>query len=262
MLFGMPTLIETNHLEECAELCQKLGLNFIEISMSLPQYTLNTIHVEKFQKTAEKYGIFYTVHLDENVNFSDFNSYAAEACKRYIADVIGLSKKLNIPTVNMHFHRGEHFTLPDRKVDLYEVYRDHYLKSIYDFRDMCENAVENADMKICIENCNGYPEFQKEALSILLKSPVFGLTFDVGHNHGCCGMDEPYILQNKEHLCHMHLHDAMGKKNHMALGTGELDIRKYLALAGERNCRVVLETKTVEGLKSSVGWVKQNGYMI
>ena len=152
--------------------------------------------------------------------------------------------------------------MPDRKVDLYAVYRDHYLKSMYDFRDMCENAIGDADMKICIENCNGYPAFQREALDILLESPVFGLTFDVGHNHGCGGIDEPYILQNKEHLCHMHLHDAVGKKNHMALGTGELDVRKYLALAEEQNCRVVLETKTVEGLKSSARWMKQNGYIV
>ena len=262
MLFGMPTLIETEHLKECAELCRKLGLDFIEISMSLPQYTLDEIQVDRLRKIAEQYGIFYTVHLDENVNFSDFNSYAAHACKMYISDTVKLSKELNIPTVNMHFHRGEHFTLPDRKVDLYAVYRDHYLKSMYDFRDMCENAIGDADMKICIENCNGYPAFQREALDILLESPVFGLTFDVGHNHGCGGIDEPYILQNKEHLCHMHLHDAVGKKNHMALGTGELDVRKYLALAEEQNCRVVLETKTVEGLKSSARWMKQNGYIV
>ncbi len=259
MLLGMPTLIEMENLEECAELCKKLGLDFIEISMSLPQYTLDSIDVKRFQKIAEHYGIFYTIHLDENVNFSDFNSYAAEASKRYITDTIELSKKLNIPTINMHFHRGEHFTLPDRKVDLYAVYREHYLKSICDFRDMCVKAVGGSDIKICIENCNGYPEFQKEALSILLASPVFGLTFDVGHNHGCGGMDEPYILQNKEHLYHMHLHDAIGKKNHMALGAGELDIGKCLTLAKKQNCRVVLETKTIEGLKQSVQWIRQNG---
>ncbi len=255
MAFGMPTLIETNDLEECAQLCKELGLVFIEISMSLPQYTLNSLDVAKACEIAKQYGIFYTIHLDENVNFSDFNTYIADASKQYILNTISLCKQMHISTINMHFHRGEHFTLPDRKVDLYAVYNDHYKNSVYDFRDMCEKAIGSSDIKICIENCNGYPDFQKQGLDILLDSPVFGLTFDVGHNHGCNGIDEPYIIQNEKHLHHMHLHDAIGKKNHLALGTGELDIPKYLAFAEKLHCNVVLETKTIEGLRQSVAWV-------
>lgn len=54
------------------------------------------------------------------------------------------------------------------------------------------------------------------------------MTFDIGHNHGCDNLDEPYIIEHQAHLFHMHMHDALGKKNHLALGTGELDICKYL----------------------------------
>ena len=110
---------------------------------------------------------------------------------------------------------------------------------------------------MCIENCNGWPDFQKEALDILLQSPVFGLTFDIGHNHGCGNLDEAYIIKNRGHLCHMHMHDALGKKNHLALGAGELDLDRYLSLAEDQKCRVVLETKTIEGLKQSVNWMRQ-----
>ena len=124
---------------------------------------------------------------------------------------------------------------------------------------LCETAIGEADIKMCIENCNGYPDFQKEALDILLQSRVFGLTFDIGHNHGCGNLDEPYIVENKEHLCHMHMHDALEKKNHLALGTGELDLDKYLSLAEDQKCRVVLETKTIKGLKQSVNRMRQKG---
>ena len=96
-------------------------------------------------------------------------------------------------------------------------------------------------------------------MNILLQSSVFGLTFDIGHNHGCGNLDEPYIVENQESLCHMHMHDALGKKNHLALGTGELELDKYLSLAEDQKCRVVLETKTIEGLKQSVNWMRQKG---
>lgn len=252
MIFGMPTMIETNTLEECAVLCKELDLNFIELNMNLPQYQLNAIDTAYFNEIADKYGIFYTIHLDENLNVSDFNPYISDGYLRTVTETIELAKNLKAPVLNMHLSRGVYFTLPDRKVYLFSEYRERYLKSITEFRRICEEAIGDGNIMICIENCNGYPDFQKEALSILLESPVFGLTFDIGHNHGCGGLDEAYILENKHHLHHMHMHDALGKKNHLAIGTGELDIKKYLSLANEQNCRIVLEVKTIEGLKQSV----------
>ena len=96
----------------------------------------------------------------------------------------------------------------------------------------------------------------KEALEMLLHSPVFALTYDVGHDHGCGGLDAAYIGQNAAHLTHMHLHDALGRKNHLPLGTGEIDLNACLRLADAHDCRVVLETKTVEGLRQSVRWLR------
>ncbi len=254
--FGMPTLIETSTLEECAKLCAELELDFIELNMNMPQYQLDKIDVDYFKNIADKHGIYYTIHLDENLNVSDFNSYVAEAYIKTVADTIEIAKQLGIKVINMHMARGVYFTLPDRKVYLFSEYKEQYLKSIAKFKDVCENAVGDADIKICIENCDGYEDFQKEAIELLLESKVFALTFDVGHNHGIGGTDEELIMKRKDRLHHIHLHDAEGKKNHLALGTGEMDIEKYMNLANEHNCRVVLETKTVDGLKQSVEWLK------
>ena len=255
---GMPTLIETRTLSECAALCRNMGLDFIELNMNLPQYQLNVLDVPFLKETAERYGIFYTIHLDEDLNVSDFNPYIADGYRRTVSETIQLAKQMHIPVLNMHLPRGVYFTLPGKKVFLFSEYKEQYLKSILDFRMMCEEAVGSAPVKICMENCDGFLPFQLEALGILLKSDVFGLTFDIGHNHSCGNLDEPFILQNKTRLHHMHLHDAMGSKNHLALGTGQLNIQQYLVLAEEQHCRVVLETKTIDGLKQSVDWLKIN----
>ena len=254
--YGMPTLIETRILEECAKLCAELGLDFIELNMNLPQYQLPKIDVEYFKSIADKYGIYYTIHLDENLNVCDFNSYVADAYIKTVADTIAIAKQLDIKVLNMHMAKGVYFTLPDRKVHLFSEYKEQYFKSIIDFRNMCESAIGENDIKICIENCDGYEDFQKEAIELLLESNVFALTFDVGHNHGIGGKDEDFILKHKDRLTHIHLHDAKDRKNHLALGTGEVDIEKYINLAKEQNCRVVLETKTIDGLKQSFEWLK------
>lgn len=254
--YGMLTLIETRTLEECFKLCADLGLDFIELNMNLPQYQLDKIDVDYFKSIADRYGIAYTIHLDENLNVCDFNSYVAEAYKKTVADTIKIAKQLNVAIINMHMAKGVYFTLPDRKVLLFSEYKEQYLKRILDFKNMCETAIGDADIKICIENCDGYEDFQKEAIELLLESNVFGLTFDVGHNHGIGGTDEEFIMKHKDQLHHIHFHDAIGRKNHLALGTGEMNIEKYLSIAIEQNCRVVLETKTIDGLKQSVEWLK------
>ncbi|MBE6641306.1 MAG: sugar phosphate isomerase/epimerase [Ruminococcaceae bacterium] len=258
MKFGMPTLMEFNGVEESARLCAELGLNFVEICMSLPQYTLEAIDVERFRDIGKRYGVKFTVHLDENVNFCDFNKKIADACFDYIISSAQMADRLGCKLINMHFHRGEHFTMPNGKVDLFSVYRDRYISRIMEFRTYCEAALKDAGVKICIENCKGYTDFQRDALNILLASPVFGLTYDIGHSHRADYVDESFIIENRNKLFHMHLHDADSKNDHLALGTGEIDKEKYLRLASECGCTVVLETKTSVGLRESVNWVRNN----
>lgn len=255
---GAPTLIETAGLEDCARLCASLGLDFIELNMNLPQYQLGRMDVSHFRSLSEKYGIGYTIHLDENLNPFDFNPYVAQAYLRTTLDTVALAKELHAPILNMHLSKGVYFTLPDRKVYLFEQYRGEYLDRVRGFREACTRAIGSAPVRICVENCDGYTGFQKEAIEVLLESPVFGLTFDIGHDHGIGGIDEPFILAHGDRLRHMHIHDASGRKNHLPLGGGEIDIPKYLALARQHDCRVVLETKTVEGLTQSVRWFQDH----
>ena len=254
--FGMPTLIETKTLEDCALLCNWLGLGFIELNMNLPQYQIGAMHANDFLNTAEKYGLYYTIHLDENLNPCDFNPLIAQAYRQTAYQAIAFAKQISCPVLNMHLSRGVYFTLPESKVYLFREYYGRYLQSMAEFRDECEEQIGDAGLHICVENSDGYTDFQVEALDLLLKSPVFGLTLDIGHNFSTGGEDEAVILERAEKLFHMHMHDAAGGRNHLPLGTGELDIPRYLKLAADKNCRTVLETKTIAGLRQSAEYLK------
>lgn len=257
MKLGMPTLIELRSPEDCAGLCRELKLQFVELNMNLPQYQTDQIDAGRLQRIKGKYGIDFTLHLDENLNPCDFNPHIAQAYRRTTAEAIRLAKTLEMPILNMHLSRGVYFTLPERKVFLFDVYRERYLDDMRIFREQCEAEIGGEKVRICIENSDGFTDFQVEAIDLLLESPVFGLTYDIGHNYGIGGADEAVILRRRKRLAHFHFHDAKGKKNHLPLGAGEIDVGKYLRLAGEHNCRVVLETKTVEGLRESVEWMRR-----
>ena len=42
-------------------------------------------------------------------------------------NTIGLAAEAGIPVLNMHMPEGVHFTLPDHKAYLFDIYRDDYL---------------------------------------------------------------------------------------------------------------------------------------
>ena len=255
MDLGMPTLIELPEVEDCAALCAELGLQFVELNMNMPQFQTDSLEESRLAKLSEKYGIYYTIHLDENLNVSDFNPLVAEAYLHTVQETIILAGKLHIPVLNMHLSQGVYFTLPHRRVYLFEEYLQQYLRSIRLFRDKCEKMVGTGDVRICVENSSGYTAFQRQALTILLESPVFGLTFDIGHNHCIGGRDEALILEHGDRLCHFHFHDTLSGKDHLPLGTGEIDLQKYLRLASQTDSRIVLETKTIDGLRRSARWI-------
>ena len=257
--YGAPTMVEMETLEQAAQVCADLKLDFLELNINFPQYLLRELDADKLRELAARYGIFYTLHLDDEMSIADFNPNIAQGYCQTVYDAIALSRKLGITWLNMHMSRGAKYTLPDRVIYFFEAYEQDYLDRIRAFREECEKRVGDSGILICVENTAGYLPFQRKAVELLLESPVFGLTFDIGHNYCSGNMDEEFILSHKDRLKHFHIHDCVeGKKDHRTLGTGVLDVKRYLALAESLGCTAVVETKTVESLKTSMDWIRSN----
>lgn len=260
MEFGMPTLAELPGLDENARLCGELGFSFLELNMNFPPYQIERLRdVAQLRAAAARYGIYYTIHLDENMNVCDFNRAVAAAYLDTVRQCIEVARALGVPLINMHLHKGVYVTLPDRKMYLFEQYREEYWESIRHFRALCEQWVGDGSVRIAIENTGGFAPFEREAIEFLLSSPVFVLTWDIGHSHAARAADEAFILQNEQKLAHFHIHDAVGTQNHLPLGTGEIDLAARLRMAARGGCRCVIETKTAAALRQSARWLREQG---
>ena len=271
--YGMPTLIENRTLEDNVSLCSSLGLRFIELSMNFPEYQVECLEqTDALIRIAERAGIYYTIHLDENLNIADFNPLVTGAYLETVRRSIEAAKKLlclrdrygggSRPlTLNMHMNHGIFITLPDRKVQMYERDFETYMRSFAAFRSLCEEWIEDSSVMIAVENTDGFRDYEKKAIEYLLESPKFGLTWDIGHSKAAGEKDVPFILDHRDRLVHFHIHDGSENppRNHLALGDGEIDLPERLKLAQSRNARCVLETKTIEALKQSVRWLQVKG---
>ena len=271
MQFGMPTLIENRTLEDNVALCSELGLQFIELNMNFPEYQTEYLEqTDRLMRLAEQAGIYYTVHLDENLNIADFNQLVSEAYLETVRRAIAATVKL-LPLrdrfgdktqpliLNMHMNHGIYITLPDRKVQMYERDFETYMQSFEAFRSRCEEWIDDSDVMIAVENTDGFREYEKKAIEHLLDSTRFGLTWDIGHSKAIGEKDAPFLMEHQNSLIHFHIHDGSEKpqRNHLALGDGEINLKERLNLAESRNARCVLETKTIAALKQSVRWLRR-----
>ena len=252
----MPTLIECPTLEQSLILCSELELDFVELNMNLPEYQLDRLDITGAKLLLHRYDKYPTIHLDENLNVCDFNTAIADTYLNTVLQTISLAKELGAPVINMHMSEGVYFSLPDRKVYLFEQYKAQYLDRLTTFREACGTAIGNSSIIICIENCGKYHDFQCEGIALLLESPYFALTYDIGHDYCAGNGNESFILNHADKLKHVHLHDATEARNHLTLGTGQIDIADKLTLARKHSCRCVLETKTADALRQSVVYLK------
>jgi sugar phosphate isomerase/epimerase len=268
----MPTLIENRTLEDNAALCSELGLQFIELNMNFPECQTEKLEqTDILMRLAEQAGIYYTIHLDENLNIADFNRLVSEAYLETVRRTIVVAVNL-LPLrdrfgdsaqpliLNMHMNHGIHITLPDRKVQTYERDFEVYMRSFEIFRSLCEEWIDGRDVMIAVENTDGFRDYEKKAIEHLLESPKFGLTWDIGHSKAIGEKDVPFLMEHQKNLIHFHIHDGSDNppRNHLALGDGKINLAERLKLAENRNGRCVLETKTIAALKQSVMWLHEN----
>lgn len=261
IIYGMPTLVELPDLESCASLAHELGLGFVEVNMSFPQYQLDMPDMGRLTELKEKYDIFFTIHADENTDPCSINPRIAEVYTDTILRTAELAAKEDIPVINMHLLRGVYVTLPERRTYVYAENEERYMADMCRFRDRVQAAVGDSGVKLCVENTDGFDlRFLSRGVDTLLESAAFALTIDIGHDNAIDNRDLPFILARRDRLTHMHMHDSAGQRVHLALGDGNADIGWYCALAESTGCRVVLETKTVAALKQSVEYLRRNGY--
>lgn len=273
MEYGMPTLIEHQTLDENITLCRQLGLSFIELNMNFPEYQLDRLEqVTDFIEKAHGAGIYYTIHLDENLNIADFNPLVRQAYLETVRRTIEIAKQLvplknkhgrqDLPLIiNMHLHPGIYITLPDRKVQMFDRDFDTYMAAISQFASACREWIGDADIQIAIENTAGFFPYEQRAIDRLLQEDCFVLTWDIGHSKETGEADLSFLLAHQGKLRHFHIHDGreLPPKCHLALGEGEIDLPARLQLARDTGSRCVLETKTVDALKHSVTWLRQQG---
>ncbi len=250
---GMPSLIELDGIEAQAAACRKLGLDFVEVNMNLPWAAPHRLDPAGLRALAAREAVAFTLHLPEETDLASFLPRVREGYRELCGEALRWAEEAGAAVVNMHLLRGVYFTLPQGRAWLYERYEREFHEALLEsFAGLSAEAARRGVL-LCVENTGDWDQgFLARAVEGLLASTDIGLTWDTGHD-GCRGFSDRALLRRHEdRIRHMHLHDFGAGRSHLPLGSGELDLPAALAVARRRLARVVVETKTLAGLQTSL----------
>ena len=243
MKYGMPCLLEFNTILENVELAKDNGLDFVELNMDLP-YCQNINNISK-------YNFCFTMHLSEKLNLAELNNHLRKSYLDEAIRQINLGIKNEIKRYSIHIDSGIYFTLPEGKVYLNEKYIDIYKDNFDKSCKLLNKIANNHNIYINFENTKIH-NFTKEAINIIKKYDNLGFTLDIGHNEKNENKAYPLFLKTNK-IRHIHLHDYDGKKDHLTIGKGTINISKYKNVLN--NNYVVIEVKKKKELIDSINYL-------
>jgi len=254
---GMPTLIEIEDISQTIKICQKLNLSFIELNMNLPFNLLENLDAKLVKILQKDSGIGFTLHLPDELDLAHFDSSIREGNVNCCRKAIEWAYDARVDLINLHINKGTYFTLPDKKVFIYERYEEQFLENIFEsFKKISLLAGKN-DIKICVENSeNFFIPYINKTLSKISQLSQISFTYDVGHDAKCEYKERDAIMRYENKIKHMHLHDFDGNTDHKKLFSGSIDIKDRLSFAKQKDMSVVIEVKTLEALIDSVNRIQ------
>ena len=250
----MPILVEFHSLEENIELCQKLNLDFIELNLDIPYCFPENIDIKLLSKNN------FTIHLSEKVDIGELNNSLREFYLNEIEKIISFGTKFNIYKYNLHLDPGIHFSLPDKKVFIYQEYLKEYLNAYKRSCDLLSKIADKYNAIILFENVK-IESYTLKAIEVISNYNNLFFTLDLGHNIRYGNVAKEQFLKYENKIRHIHLHDFNGLKDHQELFTGLLNIKKELNFCEKNNLNVLIEVKRKEELINSVNNLHKFEYL-
>jgi sugar phosphate isomerase/epimerase len=256
MRLGIPSLIEIPDFQRTVDLALELEVDFIELNMNMPEFCPESLRAKDIKRCHERTGLDFTIHMPDDTDLASFHDPIREGHVARFGETSRWAADAGAKLINLHLSPGIYFTLPDRKVWIYENY---YAKFIGNLREAYGKVIQYAKdygVKVCTENVTNFNiPFVARAIDDLCQMEDFYLTWDVGHDARTGYKEKEVLMRHADRIRHMHLHDYNGVSDHQVPGTGEIDIEAMLVFATNHDLTLLVETKTEDSLRKSISQV-------
>jgi sugar phosphate isomerase/epimerase len=261
-IFGLPALIEFDDIKPNLDLCQELGLDFLELNMNLP-YSFPENLGSREMRRALKEGLRFSLHMHDELDLGSLHPSVRQGHLSRCEKALHWGAENGVFLLNLHLNPGVYFTLPDRKVWVYERYLERYVDSLVHSFSYLSTVAESLEVSMCVENTGHFAlPFMRRAVESVLDLDSVGLCWDIGHDARAGHREEDFMLAHLDRVWHMHFHDYDGSSDHQLPFTGLIDCPRYLGLAEENDMSVLIEVKTEKAVREAVRTMRRRGFLL
>ncbi len=142
-----------------------------------------------------------------------------------------------------------------------DVYYKRFLDSALRLIDFAAGRIE-----LLLENTYGFTDPVINVIDKFLESPATGLVWDIGHdvlqnrlanpNKSTAADTAGFFSERLKHIKLAHLHDISGKRGHLALGTGLLDIVSFIDIISKMDIQMIIEVLSEKDLQTSLNYLE------
>lgn len=219
------------------------GFNAVEINLNIPEFYPCKYNIQERQKLKtilEEKGIHISFHAPEDINLSSGQKELGIASLNILKECIDFAYDLGGERFTFHLGDSVNFTMVDRSLRMEDYYSDNFKNII---RYNLSNIIEyNRDRIIlCAENAGYLSNAKIYAIESFLGKGLY-LTWDLGHSIIDKNQME-FIMRNLQFVRNVHVHDVLEGKDHRIIGTGQVDIPKYLSLLNGMDAMYIIEVR-------------------
>lgn len=176
----------------------KKHFDFVEITLKMDLFEYTEEFLKKLEKTIEDFEVLGHLHWEINLSKKEVTP-----SKELVFGMIEIYKRLGAKRITIHPSSDEGDNLEDIKRN--------NLRHLLEISDFCRNK----GIMLMVEN-NAHDPFNRAGIlnELVSRLPDRAITLDIGHANQFGELDS--FLKMGNMINHIHLHDNIGKKDHIA----------------------------------------------
>lgn len=262
---GIQILFDFSDIIDAIEYVASAGLAVLEINLGNLRFReqLNRVRErKKIRNRAEELDVKTAIHALEGPSFFIPSRRVRRCAVAELKQTLNWAGEIGAQNVIMHLGFDMHYGMGSGgNRYTHEEFPEYYDDALFEALGALKEFARGKAV-LCVENVGGFRyEPAKRILPKLLGGSL-GLCFDIGHiailPEKKREEEFEFFQRHKRAVIHSHIHHNHGTKDeHLPLGAGNTDVRRYLRLLVSTGAWLVMETRPKESAFAAIAYFQR-----
>ncbi|MBD3234282.1 MAG: TIM barrel protein [candidate division Zixibacteria bacterium] len=231
--------------------CVEMNLNF----RSLFPERFDQAKLDEWGKMARDSDIQLSFHAPVDISLMSRHEPIRKASAERLCEFIELACNLNGERFTFHPGRAAFLKPAQDNVMFFTKKYPSYL--VNSFLKSLTEIITSANQRIdlLIENTHLFDKPVADIIKQFAEENLIALAYDPAH-----GLSQSILSDYRKYIKVCHLNDRKGNRSHLALGDGEINIRRVIQSLMDTDAVFIIESRNIDEVRKSISYLKSRDY--